>query len=142
MNESHIDQLLNLIKEKESDFLSRTGRQSRANRTTQEKTCFICNSSEHVKKDCKGKCKWCGNTGHRHHDCSQSKFNKNKNKSTSKSRGDKTKKTQDPKKKKTDSKANKVASDSEEEKNSRVDSAEDDDKGSEDKRTHDNRRLM
>ena len=99
VNKAHVDTLMNLIKGKQSDLLSRTGRQSRANRAVQEKSCYICNSPDHFKKECTVKCKHCQKTGHKHKDCFQNKY-KPKDKEISKARSkSRAKKTSDYKNK-------------------------------------------
>ena len=139
VNKSHVDTLMNLIKEKESDLLSRTGQHSSSQRTTQDKSCFICNSSDHIKRDCKEKCKHCGKTGHKHNECFQNN-DKSKDKEKSKARSkSRPKKTSDTKKKKPDSKTNRLDSDSKDEKNNGVESEEEKNKGGDDVN---NRRLM
>ena len=133
-----------IIKEKESDLLSRGGKQvNKVNRTT-PLPCHICNSSDHVKCECKQNCKHCQKTGHRHKDCYSLQNNKkkeddNKSRGRSKSRADNKKEPADNKIK-SDSKNNRVDFESEEEKDSK-DSSPDTTSGKDNKVDHDNRRL-
>ena len=86
VNKSNMDSLMTLIKEKESDMLSCGGRHaSRANSTTQERPCYICGASDHIKRECTQKCKHCQKPGHRHKDCYSLK-NKTKDEEKSKAR--------------------------------------------------------
>ena len=56
------------VKEKESSLLSRLGKASKSLRSTQS-NCPICQLSDHSKKECKVRCKYCNRTGHAFGDC-------------------------------------------------------------------------
>ena len=138
VTKAHVDTLFTIIKEKETDLLSRGGKlYNKVNRTPQL-PCHICNASDHIKCECKQKCRHCQKTGHRHKDCYslKKKDDNNKSRGRSKSRADNKKKPTDNKKK-LDSKNQRVESDSEE-KDSGPESAS----GEDNKVDHDNRRLI
>ena len=120
VNKAHLDTLFTINKEKEPDLLSRGGRHvSRANRITQERPCYVCGSSDHVKRECKQKCKHCQKTGQRHKECySLQNHKKTKDDDKSKARSKSRAKKPADNKKKPDSKNNRVDSESKEEKDS------------------------